>query len=105
MDYSISSGLITRSKSLKCHFLSGISNSCHGVTVIGIKPVQKNFDQKISIILGASPDQTLDTKEWAADTQFVLWPKFFHQFITNLCQTNDENFKKIPQMVFDWDLI
>ena len=44
-----------------------------GVTVIGIKRLQKNFGEKNSIILGASPPQTLDTKKGAADdAQFVL---------------------------------
>ena len=32
-------------KTLKCHFLGCISNSYHGVTVIGLEPPQKNFGE------------------------------------------------------------
>ena len=59
MDYSISSGLITRSQILKHHFLQDISDSCHEVTVIGLEPPQTDFGEKISIILGASPPQNI----------------------------------------------
>ena len=37
------------------------------LTVIGREPAPKNFGEKISIFLGASPPQTLDTKRGAAD--------------------------------------
>ena len=72
MDYSISSGLITRSQTLKTLFFQDILNSCHEITVIGLEPPQKNFCEKISTFLGASPSQSLDIKEYAADAQVVL---------------------------------
>ena len=56
----------------KWHFLRGVSNSCHGVTLIGLEPTQKRFGEKISIILGTSPPQSLDTKRDAADVQILL---------------------------------
>ena len=42
------------------------------LTVIGLEPPQKNFREKISTFLGASPSQSLDIKEGAADAQVVL---------------------------------
>ena len=72
MDYSISSGLITHSKNFKTPFLRAISNSCHGLTVIGLEPIPKNFGEKTSIILSARPPQSLDKKRGAADAQVVL---------------------------------
>ena len=47
MDFSISSGLTTRSQILKMPFLQDIANSCHEVTVIGIEPPKKTFGEKI----------------------------------------------------------
>ena len=105
MDYSIYSGFITCCQIFKCHFLQDISDSCHEVTAIGREPTQKNFCEKISIFLGASPSQSLDIKEGAADAQVVLWPKFFCHLIRVLSQTTGENFKKIRQTVSDLQLI
>ena len=42
--------------------LQDIANSCHEVTATVIEPPQKNFDEKISKILGASSSQSLDIK-------------------------------------------
>ena len=72
MDYFISSELITPSQILKTPFFKGVLNSCHEVTVIGLKPPKKNFREKISIFLSASPSQSLDIKEGAADAKVVL---------------------------------
>ena len=35
--------------------------------MIGLEPPQKNFGEKVSTILGASPPQSLDIKGGAAD--------------------------------------
>ena len=72
MDYSISSGLITRSQIMKTPFLEDISNSCQEVTVIDLELPQKNFGEKISTILGASSSQRVDIKGGAADVKVVL---------------------------------
>ena len=72
MDYSVSSGLIIRPKNFKTPFLQDISNSCHEVIVIGLKPLQKIFDEKISIILRVNPPQSFNIKGGAADVQVVL---------------------------------
>ena len=56
----------------KCLFLQDISDSCHEVTVIGLEPPQNNFYENFLTFLGASPSQSLDIKEGAADAQVVL---------------------------------
>ena len=87
MDYSISSGLITHSKNFKMPFFRGISNSCHGVTVIGLEPLKRKFGEQISTILGARMHK------------LCYDPMFFT--ISSQTIANSENFKKISQTVFD----
>ena len=78
----------------KRHFLKGILNSYHEVTVTGLEPPKEKFGEKISTTLVASPPQTFDIRGGGADVQVVLWPNFFCHFIKDLSQKPGENFKK-----------
>ena len=72
MDYSFSSGLITHSKNFKTPFFERYFKFLPWGNCNRSKTIPKNFGEKISIILGASPPQSLDTQWDAADTQVVL---------------------------------
>ena len=95
MDYSISSGWSTRSKNFKMPFFGDISNSCHWVTDMGLEPHQKKCFGNISKSIAARPLRSFDTNKGVADISVVLWPKFFHQFTTDLWLISGENFIKI----------
>ena len=67
MDYSISSGLITRSKNFKMPFFWNIQNSFHGVADIGLEPHPENFFEKISMNMVATGIGSFGTLGGAAD--------------------------------------
>ena len=89
----------------KRHFFKDIWNSFLWVIDMGLDPHQKKFFWKISKSTGASLSQSLGTKRGVADIWVVLWPKFFHQFTTDLWLISGEKFIKLSLTVLELLLI